>query len=158
MGALSLVWTLFIINVSTSVLGDAIIGLGFQIAFYYGLTGFACTVYYRKEIFKSARNFIMVGVAPFLGGAMLTFIFIKALIPYSEPGRNGNRLVVPRGRRPGGDRRRADPDGSRGDGLRQLRLPEVLQAQAGGRRSGDPRGHRGRQSLGDGGLSAEEIA
>jgi amino acid transporter len=85
MGVVSLIWTLFIINVSTSVLGDAITGLGFQIAFYYGLTGFACTVYYRKEIFKSVRNFIMVGLAPFLGGAMLTYIFVKALITYSNP-------------------------------------------------------------------------
>jgi amino acid transporter len=85
MGAISLVWTLLIINISTSVLGDSIIGLGFQIAFYYGLTGFACTVYYRKEIFKSVKNFIMVGVAPLLGGLALTFIFIKALITYSDP-------------------------------------------------------------------------
>jgi amino acid transporter len=85
MGALSLAWTLFIINVSTSVLGDAIIGLGFQIAFYYGLTGFACVVYYRREIFKSARNFIMVGLAPLLGGAALAFVFIKAFITYQDP-------------------------------------------------------------------------
>jgi amino acid transporter len=85
MGAISLIWTLFIINVSTSVLSDAITGLGFQIAFYYGLTGIACAVYYRKEIFKSARNFIMVGVAPLLGGAALAFIFVKALITYSDP-------------------------------------------------------------------------
>jgi amino acid transporter len=85
MGAISLVWTLFIINLSTSVLSDAITGLGFQIAFYYGLTGFACTVYYRREIFKSLRNFIMVGLAPLLGGAALAFIFVKALITYSNP-------------------------------------------------------------------------
>jgi amino acid transporter len=85
MGALSLIWTLFIINVSTSVLGDAIIGLGFQIAFYYGLTGFACVVYYRHEIFKSVKNFFMVGVAPFLGGAILTYIFVKAFITYQDP-------------------------------------------------------------------------
>ncbi|HVC07124.1 MAG TPA: APC family permease [Solirubrobacterales bacterium] len=85
MGAISLVWTLFIINASTSVLSDAITGLGFQIAFYYGLTGFACTVYYRREIFKSLRNFVMVGLAPLLGGAMLTYIFVKALITYSNP-------------------------------------------------------------------------
>jgi amino acid transporter len=85
MGAISLIWTLLIINISTSVLGDSIIGLGFQIAFYYGLTGFACVVYYRKEIFKSLKNFIMVGMAPLLGGLALTFIFIKALITYSDP-------------------------------------------------------------------------
>ncbi len=82
MGAVSLVWTLFIINVSQNVLNDSITGLGFQIAFYYGLTGFACCVYYRKEIFKSVKNFFMVGVAPFLGGAMLTFIFVKAFLDY----------------------------------------------------------------------------
>jgi len=85
MGAISLVWSLFIINTSTSVLSDAITGLGFQIAFYYGLTGFACTVYYRKEIFKSLRNFVMVGLAPFLGGAALTYIFVKAFITYKDP-------------------------------------------------------------------------
>jgi amino acid transporter len=82
MGAVSLVWTLLIINVSQNVLSDSITGIGFQIAFYYGLTGFACCVYYRKEIFKNLKNFIMVGVAPFLGGAILTFIFVKAFLDY----------------------------------------------------------------------------
>ncbi|MGH2976488.1 MAG: APC family permease, partial [Solirubrobacterales bacterium] len=85
MGAVSLVWTLFIINVSQNVLGDSITGLGFQIAFYYGLTGFACAVYYRKELFKSVRNFVMAGLVPFLGGAMLTYIFVKAFIDNKPP-------------------------------------------------------------------------
>jgi len=71
-----------IINVSQNVLNDSITGIGFGIAFYYGLTGFACCVYYRKEIFKSFKNFILVGVAPFLGGAILTFIFVKAFLDY----------------------------------------------------------------------------
>ncbi len=88
MGAVSLVWTLFIINVSQDVLGDSITGLGFQIAFYYGLTGFACAIYYRKELFKSARNFFLVGVAPFLGGLMLLGIFVKALTFYQDPVQN----------------------------------------------------------------------
>ena len=82
MGAVSLVWTLVIINKSQNVLNDSITGIGFGIAFYYGFTGFACVVFYRKELFKSVKNFIMVGVAPFLGGAMLTFIFVKAFLDY----------------------------------------------------------------------------
>src|SRR3954462_10750414 len=73
MGAVSLVWTLFIINVSQNVLGDSITGLGFQIAFYYGLTGFACAIYYRRELFKSLHNFFFVGLAPFVGGLMLPY-------------------------------------------------------------------------------------
>ena len=85
MGGVSLVWTLFIINVSTSVLDDSITGLGFLIAFYYGITGFACAIFYRHELLKSAKNFIMVGVAPVLGGLMLTYIFIKAFIDNKDP-------------------------------------------------------------------------
>ncbi len=84
MGGISLVWTLIIINVSQNVLGDSISALGFQIAFYYGITGFACAFFYRRELTKSARNFFMAGVVPFLGGLMLTGIFIKALIDYNK--------------------------------------------------------------------------
>ena len=80
MGAVSLVWTLIIINVSQNVLGDSLTAIGFQIAFYYGLTGFACAIFYRKELFKSFRNFFMAGVVPFTGGAILTYIFVKAFI------------------------------------------------------------------------------
>jgi uncharacterized integral membrane protein len=83
MGAVSLVWTLFIINLSQNVLSDAITGLAFQIAFYYGLTGFACAIYFRRELFKSARNFLMAGVLPVVGGLMLTYIFIKAFSDYN---------------------------------------------------------------------------
>ncbi len=84
MGGISLVWTLIIINVSQNVLGDSISALGFQIAFYYGITGFACAFFYRRELTKSARNFFMAGVVPFVGGLMLTGIFIKALIDYNK--------------------------------------------------------------------------
>jgi amino acid transporter len=83
MGVASLIWTLFIINVSTNILSDAITGLGFQIAFYYGLTGFACVIFYRREIFKSLKNFILVGVAPLVGGLMLAGIFVKAYHDYN---------------------------------------------------------------------------
>src|SRR5204863_3936721 len=85
MGAVSLVWTLIIINVSQNVLSDSITGLGFQIAFYYGLTGFACAIFFRKELFKSAKNFFMAGVVPFAGGLMLTGIFVKACIDNKDP-------------------------------------------------------------------------
>ena len=80
MGAVSLVWSLIIINLSQNVLGDSLTAIGFQIAFYYGLTGFACAIFYRKELFKSFRNFFMAGVVPFTGGAMLAYIFVKAFI------------------------------------------------------------------------------
>jgi len=85
MGTVSLIWTLIIINKSQNVLSDSITGLGFQIAFYYGLTGFACAIYYRRELTRSFKNFFMAGVVPFLGGAMLTYIFVKAFIDNKDP-------------------------------------------------------------------------
>jgi len=45
--------------------------LEFGIAFYYGLTGLACTWFFRRELFKSARNFFLVGLLPLLGGLSL---------------------------------------------------------------------------------------
>jgi hypothetical protein len=70
------------------VLSDSITGIGFLIAFYYGLTGFACTIYFRKELLKSPKNFFMGGVAPFLGGSILMAIFIKSYIDYKPADAN----------------------------------------------------------------------
>ena len=64
MGVVSIVWYVGLTLVSEDVLGDSIAALGLMIAFYYGLTGFACTWYYRKEIFKSVKAFFAVGVMP----------------------------------------------------------------------------------------------
>jgi amino acid transporter len=85
MGAASVVWYVVIVNLSTHVLADSITALGFMIAFYYGLTGFACVIYYRRELFKSVKNFVYVGLAPLLGGGILFAIFIKALTTYKDP-------------------------------------------------------------------------
>jgi hypothetical protein len=85
MGALSIVWFVAIVNISTHVLTDSITALGFLIAFYYGLTGFACAIYYRRQLLDSVKTFLLVGVAPTLGGLMLMGVFVKALIDYSDP-------------------------------------------------------------------------
>src|SRR5215813_10105021 len=56
------------------VIGDAVIAIGLYIAFYYGLTGFACAWYYRKNLTSSARNLWMQGIIPVLGGLILFFL------------------------------------------------------------------------------------
>lgn len=53
------------------VIADAVSALGMMIAFYYGLTGFACFWYYRKNLRSSARNLFMQGIIPLLGGLIL---------------------------------------------------------------------------------------
>jgi len=84
-GVLSGVWYVGLSLISTNVLADSILALGFGIAFYYALTGFACVVYYRRHLFSSIRNFLLVGVAPLLGGIGLTWAFFKSVFVYSNP-------------------------------------------------------------------------
>jgi hypothetical protein len=68
------------------VLGDSVTAIGFMIAFYYGITGLACIVYYRKAIVRSAKNFVLAGLLPLLGFAMLAFVFVRAYIDYGTKG------------------------------------------------------------------------
>jgi hypothetical protein len=71
--------------VSEDILFDSIAALGLMIAFYYGLTGFACAIYYRRELTKSAKSFVFMGVLPVLGGIILTWALIKSVIDLSDP-------------------------------------------------------------------------
>jgi amino acid transporter len=56
------------------IIGDAVIAIGLYIAFYYGLTGFTCAWYYRRNLTSSARNLWMQGILPVTGGLMLFFL------------------------------------------------------------------------------------
>ncbi len=58
----------------TGVIGDAVIAIGLYIAFYYGLTGFACAWYYRRNLTSSVRNLFMQGILPVSGALMLYFL------------------------------------------------------------------------------------
>jgi amino acid transporter len=80
MGALSILWYVGLTIVSENILFDSIAALGLMIAFYYGLTGFACAWYYRRTLLASWRRFLMVGVAPFTGGAVLLFVFVRSCL------------------------------------------------------------------------------
>jgi amino acid transporter len=78
MGGISILWYVVMTLVSTNVLSDSILALGLGIAFYYGLTGIACVVFYRRELFKSAKNFVLIGVLPALGALILFALFVKS--------------------------------------------------------------------------------
>jgi len=85
MGAASIAWYVGLTIASEDILFDSIAALGLMIAFYYGLTGFACAVYYRRELTKSAKNFLLIGIAPLLGGLILAWVFVKSVIDLSDP-------------------------------------------------------------------------
>ena len=71
MCAVSIVVFVVLNTVSSNILADSVTATGFGIAFYYGLTGLACPWFFRHELFKSARNLILVGLLPLLGGIIL---------------------------------------------------------------------------------------
>jgi amino acid transporter len=72
MGAISAVLYLAFNYISGGfVISDAVTAIGLYIAFYYGLTGFACAWYYRKTLRDSQRNLWMRGILPALGGLIM---------------------------------------------------------------------------------------
>jgi len=94
-GAISTVWFVVIDIVSpNNVLGDSVDAVGFMVCLYYGLTGFACTWYFRRELFKSARNFFLVGLAPLLGGLSLLGVFIIGMSYYGHQVNNYSKDIL----------------------------------------------------------------
>jgi amino acid transporter len=83
-GLLSVAITVVLLLLSESVLEDSLTAIGFPICFYYGFTGVACGWYYRHDLRASARNFLLLGLGPLLGGLMLFGIGVKAAFYYSE--------------------------------------------------------------------------
>jgi amino acid transporter len=85
MGIVSAGFYLIFTLISPTLLGALIGSIGLMIAFYYGLTGFACVWFYRKTLTTSFRNFVMRGLFPFLGGAMLAAVFGYGLVQFAAP-------------------------------------------------------------------------
>src|SRR6202043_45352 len=78
-GLISIAVAAPLLLISHTVLELAVVALGIPVCFYYGTTGFACAWYYRHELLKSARKFVLVGLAPFVGGLMFYGVGIYAI-------------------------------------------------------------------------------
>jgi amino acid transporter len=79
----SCVWFVFLVAIGGEAQNPyyaSIAAVGLMIAFYYGLTGFTCVIYYRRYLFRNWRNFVFVGVMPGVGGIILTYIFFRSLV------------------------------------------------------------------------------
>ena len=83
-GAISAIWFAVLFNLSENFLFDSLTALSLMIAFYYALNGFACAIYYRRELTKSVKNFLFIGVGPVIGGGILGYLFYKAIREYSK--------------------------------------------------------------------------
>lgn len=63
-----------------NVYGDVLLAIGLMIAFYYGITAYACVWYFRDDIRRGGRDLWVKGVLPLLGALLLTFAFFKSAI------------------------------------------------------------------------------
>ena len=82
---LSSLWYVLLTWVNEDLLWDAISAIGIMVCLTYGGTGLASTVYYRKELLKSGKNFLLMGLVPGLGGIMLLLILVKVLYDDWKP-------------------------------------------------------------------------
>ena len=85
MGLSALAFYLVLTFISQNALADSIASLGLSVAFYYGVTAYACVWYFRKTLFQNARNFFMRGLFPLLGAIALTAAFIQSAVDMIQP-------------------------------------------------------------------------
>ena len=87
MGAVSIIFYVGLTLISANILADTIAAVGLMIAFYYGLTGFACVWFYRKTMWASRATSCMQGVHPARSAAciLLLAFFICACKTYADP-------------------------------------------------------------------------
>jgi amino acid transporter len=82
MGTLSAAFFVILTAVSTNVLADSASSVGLLIAFYYGLTGFACAWFFRHDLSRSGHDLLVKGILPTLGGVALLAAFVLSIKSY----------------------------------------------------------------------------
>jgi amino acid transporter/anti-sigma regulatory factor (Ser/Thr protein kinase) len=96
MGLASIGFLVLLTSVSRNVLADSIDSVGLAIAFYYGLTGFACVWYYRRVLGRSRRDLMFKGVLPGLGGLAMLYLFCYgAFDVYADPAYGATSFDLP---------------------------------------------------------------
>ena len=82
MGLVSAAFFVLLTAVSKNVLADSAASVGLLIAFYYGLTGFACVWFFRRELLTSAGSLLTKGILPLAGGLTLLGAFVLSIKSY----------------------------------------------------------------------------
>ncbi len=72
-----------------NILQDGYSAIGIQICIYYALAGYSVIVLYRRQLFKSVKNFVFMGLWPLVGAVFMSVVFVKVI-----PGLNSTTKVV----------------------------------------------------------------
>ncbi len=84
-GIASIVWYVVASLYSEDFLLDSLSALSLLIAFYYALTGIACAIYWRRRLLHSVKAFLLIGVGPVVGAAMLIYLLFQSVIQLANP-------------------------------------------------------------------------
>ena len=151
-GILATIWYVVVNSLSENFLFDTLSALSLMIAFYYALSGIACVIYYRRELTKSVRNFLFIGVAPLTGGLAARVPVHPLGVRPRGPRRVVQRRIRARPRRAARDRRVVPAARLRAHAHLALRAPHrVLPAPR--LRGGRARGRRRPGAPGRGAVS-----
>jgi amino acid transporter len=93
-GLISIAVAVPLILISETVLELAVVALGIPVCLYYGTTGFASPWYYRREIFTSPKKFLLVGLAPAIGGLIFYGIGIYAIYYYGKAANSEGKIYA----------------------------------------------------------------
>lgn len=63
----------------SAIIKDSVNAIGFQVAFYYGLAGFACAWRFRREALRSVFNLVFLLVWPLFSALFLWFIAVYSV-------------------------------------------------------------------------------
>ena len=85
MGIAALFFYLVLTFLSENALADSVASLGLAVAFYYGITAFACVWYFRRTLFQSTRNLFFRGIFPLLGALAMAWAFGYSAIQMMSP-------------------------------------------------------------------------
>ncbi|GAA1655615.1 amino acid transporter [Mycolicibacterium murale] len=85
MGIAALFFYLVLSFLSENALADSVASLGLAVAFYYGITAYACVWYFRRTLFTSARNLFFRGIFPLLGAIAMTWAFVQSAKDMIQP-------------------------------------------------------------------------
>ncbi len=83
--AIAIAWYLVVSTLSENALFDSLTALSLLISFYYALTGIACAIYFRRQLTRSIKSLLLIGVGPVIGGLLLLWLLVESIIDMSDP-------------------------------------------------------------------------
>lgn len=76
------------------MLGDIASRLGFIVCIFCGGTAFACVLFYRHDLMKSARSRWTLGIMPPVGGLVLIGILVRVAVYYGHRANDASKPLL----------------------------------------------------------------